>query len=94
MKKIYTYSDARQHLSAVLEEAEKYGQVRIKRRDGSVFVVSKEAEKKSPLEGVPTVRVDISLEDILESIRDGRDRIADGIIERRKEHEENKPDRT
>ncbi len=93
MRKEYTYSDARQNLSAVMDEAEKYGAVRIRRRDGSVFVLTKEEKKKSPLD-VPSVRIDVSLEDIIESIYEGRDRVADGIIERRKEYEENKQDRT
>lgn len=35
----YTYSEARQHLSSVLEKAKQEGEIRIKRKDGSIFVV-------------------------------------------------------
>jgi len=35
--KAYTYSEAREKFAAVLEEAERYGAVEIRRRDGAVF---------------------------------------------------------
>ena len=54
--KIYTYSEARQRLASLLEQAAKYGEVRIKRRDGQVFVVKPQKGKGSPLavEGMST----------------------------------------
>jgi len=45
----YTYTEARQKLASVLEQAAKYGEVRIKRRDGQVFVVKPQKRKGSPL---------------------------------------------
>ncbi len=42
--KEYTYSEARQKLSAVLDEAKREGAVRIRRRDGQVFVLKSEQE--------------------------------------------------
>ena len=37
--KVYTYSEARQRLSRLLDEAREGGEIRIKRRDGSEFTV-------------------------------------------------------
>ncbi len=37
--KVYTYSEARQRLARVLDEARSGGEIRIKRRDGSEFAV-------------------------------------------------------
>jgi len=34
---VYTYSEARQNLASVLDEAEREGEVRITRRDGRTF---------------------------------------------------------
>jgi hypothetical protein len=36
---VYTYSEARQNLASLLEKAAKEGEVRIKRKDGQIFVV-------------------------------------------------------
>ncbi len=36
---VYTYSEARQKLAALLDKAAKEGEVRIKRRDGQVFII-------------------------------------------------------
>ncbi len=47
---VYTYSEARQRLASLLEQAAREGEVRIKRRDGQVFVVRPEARKSSPLD--------------------------------------------
>lgn len=47
--KEYTYSEARQRFATVLDKAYREGAVRIKRRDGKVFVVRPEKRRKSPL---------------------------------------------
>jgi PHD/YefM family antitoxin component YafN of YafNO toxin-antitoxin module len=47
--KVYTYSEARQRLARLLDEAGKRGEVRIKRRDGSEFVVRPVPPGGSPL---------------------------------------------
>jgi antitoxin Phd len=48
--KEYTYSEARQRLAALLERARRDGAVRIRRRDGQVFVLRPEARSGSPLD--------------------------------------------
>lgn len=37
---VYTYSEARQKLAHVLEQAESTGKVLIRRKDGRIFVLS------------------------------------------------------
>jgi PHD/YefM family antitoxin component YafN of YafNO toxin-antitoxin module len=71
MSRVYTYSDARQNLASVLEKAVKEGEVKIKRKDGQVFVIKPERKTSSPL-AVEGVDVDITGEEILEFIREGR----------------------
>jgi prevent-host-death family protein len=36
---VYTYSEARQNLASLLDKAAEEGEVRIKRKDGRVFVI-------------------------------------------------------
>ena len=48
--KVYTYSDARQRLATLLEQSRREGQVRIRRRDGQIFVVLPVAGIDSPLD--------------------------------------------
>jgi antitoxin Phd len=69
--KEYTYSEARQKLSAVLDEAKREGAVRIRRRDGQVFVLKSEQGVRSPLD-VKGLNLNISREEIVEYIREGR----------------------
>ncbi|MGB9775914.1 MAG: type II toxin-antitoxin system Phd/YefM family antitoxin [Anaerolineae bacterium] len=70
---VYTCTQARQRLAELLERAEAEGEVRIKRRDGRVFVVRPERRKGSPLD-VKGLDLGITAEEILESIREGRER--------------------
>ena len=46
--KVYTYSEARQSLASVLEEAHKEGSVGIRRKDGRMFVIRPEPSNGSP----------------------------------------------
>ena len=69
--KVYTYSEARQKLAAVLEEAKASGEVRIRRRDGQVFVLRPEASEKSPFD-VPGADLGLQRGELLELIRAGR----------------------
>ncbi len=69
--KEYTYSEARQRLAALLERAQKEGSVRIRRQDGTVFVLKAERAKGSPLD-VPSVKLKLTKDDILAAIREGR----------------------
>ena len=66
-----TYTEARQKLVSLLEQAAKYGEVCIKRRDGQVFVVKPQKRKGSPL-AVTGIRLNLSRSEILQSIEEGR----------------------
>jgi hypothetical protein len=67
----YTYTEARQKLATLLEQAAKYGEVRIKRRDGQVFVIKPQKRKGSPL-NVDGIKTKLSRREILQSIEEGR----------------------
>ena len=69
--KEFTYSEARQQLATLLEKARREGAVRIRRRDGQVFVLRPEQRTGSPLD-VPSLKLRISREDILAAVREGR----------------------
>ena len=68
---VYTYSDARQNLATVLNNAKKTGKVIIRKKDGSQFALTPEISDKSPLD-VPSINCDITIDDILTSIDDSR----------------------
>lgn len=70
--KIYTYSQARQQLAKVLDEAFQEGEVGIKRRDGKTFVVKAVIDKGSPLdiEGVDT---DVTMDELVDVVRESRE---------------------
>ena len=68
---VYTYSEARQRLAQVLDQVLQQGEVRIKRRDGQVFVIKPEARTGSPLD-VPGINTDLNATEIVEFIQEGR----------------------
>jgi hypothetical protein len=71
--KVFTYSEARQNLSKLLSMAQKE-EIEIRRKDGSVFVLkSKRGKAKSPFD-VPGVKTAATTEDVLNAIRDSRQR--------------------
>lgn len=71
MPTVYTYSEARQKLAALLDEAAAEGEVRIKRKDGRVFVIRPAAQTASPLD-LPGVDLGPSAEEIVAFIHEGR----------------------
>jgi hypothetical protein len=71
--KVYTYSEARQNLASVLEAARREGAVRIRRRDGQVFLLKPDVAARSPLD-VGGIDVDVTTEEIVAFVREGRDR--------------------
>ena len=75
--KVYNYSEARQNFSTVLNTALKE-EVIISRKDGSKFrLISMHKNKKrgkSPLEDIKGIRANISMDDILDAIRESRER--------------------
>jgi hypothetical protein len=68
---VYTYTEARQNLASLLDQAEREGEVRIKRKDGQVFVIKLLPKTKSPLE-VEGVDLGITSQEIIEFIDEGR----------------------
>ena len=71
--KVYTCSEARRRFAAILDEARRGGEVRIKRRDGSQFALTPVREGGSPF-NVPGVDAGVSRSDILDALREGRER--------------------
>lgn len=69
----YTYSEARQNLASVLEKAREEGEIIIKRKDGTYFVVRPLIIEKSPLD-VEGIDAAISAEEIIDIIRETRNR--------------------
>ena len=67
----YTFTEARQKLAALLEQAARNGEVRIKRRDGQVFVIRPQKRQGSPLD-VEGIQLDLTRDEILQSIAESR----------------------
>ncbi|HSW46957.1 MAG TPA: type II toxin-antitoxin system Phd/YefM family antitoxin [Phycisphaerae bacterium] len=70
---VYTYSEARQKLSSVLDQAEVTGKVLIRRKDGRVFALVPEHTRKSPLD-VPSVKARVSTRELVSIVRKQRAR--------------------
>ncbi|WP_412063244.1 type II toxin-antitoxin system Phd/YefM family antitoxin [Rubrivirga sp. IMCC45206] len=70
---VYTTSQARERLADVLNDAERDGSVRIRRDDGREFDVVPIERGASPLD-VAGAGLDLSTEDVLNAIREGRER--------------------
>ena len=71
--RVYTYSEARHNFASLLETAQKDGVVRIRRKDGSSFVVQPESSGASPLD-VEGVDLGVTTDEIVNMIREGRER--------------------
>ena len=71
---VYTYSEARQKLSSVLDKAESAGKVLIRRKDGRTYALMPERPTASPLD-VPSIDADISTQDVVTLVRQQRGRI-------------------
>ena len=69
----YTYSKARQNFSSVLDKAKEEGEIRIKRKDGSYFLLRSISPKKSPL-NVKGIKLKISADEILDILKEVRNR--------------------
>jgi len=70
--KRYTYSQARQRLSEVLDTARKE-EVVITRRGGEAFRLTYKTVPKSPFD-VPSIRTRATTRDILEAVKESRRR--------------------
>ncbi|MBO6575899.1 MAG: type II toxin-antitoxin system Phd/YefM family antitoxin [Rhodothermales bacterium] len=71
--RVYTYSEARQQLASVLDQASEDGEIRIKRRDGTEFSLRPVVSECSPLD-VPAIDAGLTREEIVELVREGRER--------------------
>lgn len=71
--KEYSFTEARQHLASVLDEAQKEGVVCIRKRDGQSFYIKPVLPKNSPLD-IEGVDLNLSLTEINDAIRDSRER--------------------
>ncbi|HFD88081.1 MAG TPA: type II toxin-antitoxin system Phd/YefM family antitoxin [Gammaproteobacteria bacterium] len=69
----YSFTEARQHFASLLEEAKREGVVCIKKRDGEAFYIKPVIKKQSPLD-VEGVDLGVSSSEIVEAIREGRER--------------------
>jgi hypothetical protein len=70
---VFTYSEARQKLAMLLEQAENTGKVLIRRKDGRTFALVPEKVVSSPLD-VPSIKAKITTQEIVDIIREGRER--------------------
>ncbi len=70
---IYSYSEVEQQLSTIFDLAQKNGKVLIQQNDGRVFALKPEKMNTSPLD-VPSIKANISTQEIVDIIRSGRER--------------------
>ena len=66
--RVYTYSEARQKLSSILDKAESMGKVIIRRKDGRTFALIPEQTSRSPLD-VPSIQANVSTEELVRIVR-------------------------
>ena len=68
---VYTYSEARQNFAALLDKAAQEGEVRVRRKDGQVFLIRPVTPTDSPLD-VEGVDLGLTTEEILQFIQESR----------------------
>ena len=68
---VYTYTEARQKLATLLEQAVREGEVKIRRKDGQTFVIRPEKRVGSPLD-VEGIDLGITTAEIVQFIQKGR----------------------
>ncbi len=71
--KVYTYSQARQQLARLLEEAQSEGEVGIKKRDGQTFILKPVYDRGSPLD-IAGVDTGLDLNSLNTAVRESRER--------------------
>jgi hypothetical protein len=77
--KTYTYSEARQRLATLLDQARREGQVQIRRQDGSTFVLQPVVSDRSPLD-VPGVRSRLRRGELVALVREEREGAGERIL--------------
>ncbi len=70
---VYTFSEAKQNFSNLLDQAQEEGAVQITRKDGQLFMLMPVTPKKSPLD-IAGVDLHLSNEEIVCLVREGRDK--------------------
>ena len=70
---VYTYSEARQKLSSVLDKAEVSGKVLIRRKDGRTFSLTPERTAASPLD-VPSIEARVTTDELVSIVQKARGR--------------------
>ena len=73
--KVYTYSEARQKLSKVLDTA-RSEEVIIKRRGGEAFTLVFNKSSESPFD-VPGIKTKATTKDIMDAVRESRSKSAE-----------------
>ena len=68
---IYSYSQARQNLSSLLNKAKNEGEVMIRRKDGSLFILKPISVQSSPLD-IEGIDIDITRDEIVDIQREMR----------------------
>ena len=71
--KIYTYSQARQKLADILEESKKEEVIIRRRKRDMINIIPKSQGRRSSFD-IPGLRKGITRKEILEAIRESRDR--------------------
>jgi len=69
--KVFTYSEARQNLSELLNTAQNE-EVEIRRRDGSIFSVVPKKEKSGSPFDVAGIKTRATTQDILDAVKESR----------------------
>jgi len=77
--KTYTYSEARQRLATLLDQARREGRVQIRRQDGSTFVLQPVTASGSPLD-VPGVSSALRPGELVALVREERERSGERIL--------------
>jgi PHD/YefM family antitoxin component YafN of YafNO toxin-antitoxin module len=81
--KVYTYTEARQKLADLLDRAGEEGEVVVRRRDGREYIIQPRRAEASPLDvldvlDIEPVEADLSREEIVQAVRESRERRASG----------------
>jgi hypothetical protein len=70
---VFTYSEARQNMAALLDKADRGECIRIRRKDGHLFELKAATEISSPLD-VKGIDLGVTTEEIVGFVREGRSR--------------------
>ena len=78
--KTYTYSEARQRLATLLDQARREGRVQIRRQDGSTFLLQPVTAPRSPLD-VPGVGSAFRPGELVALVREERARSGGRVLD-------------